>query len=194
MSLKLITAPIAPPVTLAEMKAHLRVDMTDDDTLISAMLVGATDVAEQHTGRAIMPQTWEITLDAFPDAFEITRVPVQSITSLKYYDASGVQQTLSPSLYALDNADDFSAAYVVPAFGAEWPETREQINAVTLRYAAGYADATAVPEAIKSWIKLQVSAMYENREAEAYSARAVSTTVKMSFVDGLIARYRIAAL
>jgi hypothetical protein len=48
-----------------------------------------------------------------------------------------------------------------------------------------------VPEAIKSWIKLQVSAMFENREAEAYSARAVSTTVKMSFVDGLLAKYKV---
>jgi hypothetical protein len=48
-----------------------------------------------------------------------------------------------------------------------------------------------VPEGIKQWIKLTVSAMFENREAEAYSSRAVSTTVKMSFVDALLDRYRV---
>ena len=191
MSLKLITAASALAVTLAEAKAHLRVDSTDEDTLITAMITAATETAEQITGRAIMPQTWELTLDEFPDALEITRVPAISVTSLKYYDAAGVQQTLSSSLYVLDSANDFGFAYVVPAYGESWPTVRDQINAVNLRFTAGYANAAAVPESIKAWIKLQVSAMFENREAEAYSSRAVSTTVKMSFVDGLLDRYRV---
>ncbi len=191
MALKLITPASALAVTLAEAKAHLRVTASDEDTLITAMITSATETAEQITGRAIMPQTWELTLDAFPDALELTRIPAATVTSLTYYDDAGVLQTMSSSLYALDNANDFGFAYVVPAYGEEWPTTREQINAVALRYVAGYASAAAVPEPIKAWIKLQVSAMYENREAEAYSSRAVSTTVKMSFVDGLLDRYRV---
>lgn len=191
MALKLITPAGTSPVSLAEAKAHLRVDIADDDTLIAAMIAAATDMAEQHTGRALMSQTWELTLDAFPEAFELTRVPAQSITSLKYYDTSGVQQTLSNALYSLDATDDFGYAYVAPAYDTAWPETQARVNAVACRYVAGYADAASVPQAIKSWILLMVSAMYENREAEAYSARAVSTTVKMSFVDALLARYRV---
>ena len=191
MSLRLVTPPTALAVTLAEAKAHLRVTDSTEDLLISAMILAASETAEQITGRAIMPQTWELTLDAFPSAFELTRVPALSVVSLKYLNEAGVLTTLSPAAYSLNNVNDFGFAYVEPAYNTEWPTTRDTANAVTLRFTAGYADAAAVPESIKAWLKLQVSAMFENREAEAYSSRAVSTTVKMSFVDGLLDRYRV---
>jgi uncharacterized phiE125 gp8 family phage protein len=194
MSLKLITALTTYPITLAEAKLHCRVDSSDDDTLLTALITAATEMCEQATGRAIMAQTWELTMDAFPDAFELTRVPVQSITSLKYYDTAGVQQTLSNTLYSLDNASDHGFAYVAPAYAGTWPESRGQINAVALRYVSGYADAASVPEGIKQWIKLMLSTMYDNRETESYSSRAVSTTVKMQFVDRLLDRYVVQAL
>ena len=189
MALKLITAPSTYPVTLAEAKLHCRVDLADDDTLIAALITAATEMAEQKTGRAIMTQTLELTLDAFPEAFELTRVPVQSVTSVKYYDTTGTQQTLSNTLYALDAADDFGFAHISPVYGGTWPTTRDQINAVAVRYVAGYADAASVPQSIKNWILLMVSTMYANRETEAYSSRAVSTTVQMQFVDRLLDRY-----
>ena len=189
MALKLITAPSTYPVTLAEAKLHCRVDIADDDTLITALITAATEMAEQKTGRAIMTQTLELTLDAFPDAFELTRVPVQSVTSVKYYDTTGAQQTLSNTLYALDAADDFGFAHISPVYAGVWPNTREQPDAVAVRYVAGYADSASVPQSIKNWILLMVSTMYENRETEAYSSRAVSTTVQMQFVDRLLDRY-----
>lgn len=188
MALKLITAAADLAVTLVEAKAHLRVDTSDDDTLITAMITAATEAAEQATGRAIMAQTWELTLDAFPAALELTRVPVDSITSVTYVDLDGTDQTLSALLYSLDNADDFGPAYVVPAYGTEWPETRDEINAVQVRYAAGYTDAAAVPESIKSWIKLQVGAMYENRESETVGA---GKAVHLGFSDRLLDRYKV---
>lgn len=188
MALKLITAAADLAVTLVEAKAHLRVDTSDDDTLITAMITAATEAAEQATGRAIMVQTWELTLDAFPAAMELTRVPVDSITSVTYVDLDGTDQTLSALLYSLDNADDFGPAYVVPAYDTEWPDTRDQINAVKVRYVAGYANAAAVPESIKSWIKLQVGAMYENREQETVAS---GHSVPLGFADRLLDRYKV---
>ena len=188
MALKLITAASALAVTLVEAKAHLRVDTSDDDTLITAMITAATEAAEQATGRAIMPQTWELTLDAFPAALELTRVPVDSITSVAYVDLDGTDQTLSALLYSLDNADDFGPAYVVPAYDTEWPDTRDQINAVKVRYVAGYANAAAVPESIKSWIKLQVGAMYESREIETIG---MGKPIALGFADRLLDRYKV---
>lgn len=186
MALKLITPATVLAVSLAEAKQHLRVDVSDDDTLITAMITAATELAEQATGRAIMPQTWELALDAFQDALEVTRVPAVSITSLKYWDKAGVQQTLSDALYTLDNADQFGPAYVVPVYGGTWPDTRDQVNAVALRYVAGYADAASVPESIKSWIKLMVGAMYENRQTE-----GTLQTYSLGFADRLLDRYKV---
>lgn len=195
MALKLITAATTTPVTLAEAKLHCRVDGTDEDALITSLITAATETAEQQlAGRVLMQQTWELTLDAFPGVFELTRVPVQSITSLKYYDTAGVQQTMAGADYTLDTTDDIGWALVTPAYGTDWPETQDRPNAVSLRFVAGYANAAAVPEPIKQWIKLMVSTMYENRETEAYSSRAVSTTVRMTFVDRLLDRYGMAVL
>lgn len=186
MALKLITAASVLPVSLSDAKAHLRVDVSDDDTLITAMIWAAAQSAEQITGRALTPQTWELTLDAFEDVLELTRVPVASITSVKYVDTSGVLQTLDGALYTLSTADDFAFATVTPVYGSSWPSTRDQINAVVVRYSAGYADAASVPESIKSWIKLQVGAMYENREREG----AVQTHA-LGFADRLLDRYKV---
>jgi uncharacterized phiE125 gp8 family phage protein len=186
MALKLITPPSGLPVSLAEAKSHLRVDSSDDDALITAMLGAAAQMAEQATGRALMPQTWLLSLDAFTSDIEITLVPAVSISSLVYADTAGVDQTLAGSNYVLNNTDDFGLAYVVLAYGKSWPQTRSQPNAVRLTFVAGYADAASVPESIKSWIKLQVSAMYENRSAE-----QSLKTYSLGFADRLLDRYKV---
>lgn len=188
MAHKLITPASTLAVSLVEAKAHLRVDSSDDDTLITAMITVATETAEQIMDRAVMPQTWELTLDAFPPAFELRTIPVASVTSIKYYDDNGAQTTLDPSYYTLDNASDFRSGYVVPAYGEAWPSTRNQINAVAARYVSGYANAAAVPEPIKAWIKLQVGAMYENRESDsALQPKA------LNFAYALLDRYKVYA-
>ena len=186
MALKLITAAITYPVTLAEAKLHCRIDSIDDDALVTALITAATDMAEQKIGRAIMQQTWELTLDDFPDAFELTRTPVQSIASIKYYDINGVQQTLGNTLYMFDGADDFGFAYVVPVYNGTWPNTRSQINAVAVRYVAGYASAAVVPQSIKQWVLLMIGAMYESREME-----GAQQTHSLGFADRLLDRYGV---
>ena len=188
MTLRLITPATAPAVTVDDAKAHLRLDTTDDDTLVSAMLVAATEAAEHATGRALMTQTWEASFDSFAPALALTRAPVQSITSITYVDLNGAEQTLAPSAYHL-TADDFDFARLTPAFGTQWPQVRGDVDGVVVTYIAGYADAASVPESIKAWVKLQVGSMYENREAETMAARVVPN--KLGFVDALLARYKV---
>lgn len=191
MSLKLITAPTLIPITLAEAKLHCKVDVTDDDALITSLISAATEAAEQVTGRALLPQTFELTLDAFPDYFELTRQPVTAITSIIYQNTAGALITLAGSAYTLDASNESGPAKVTPAYGTAWPEARADVAAVKLRYVAGYTNAAAVPESIKSWIKLQIAAMYENRSAE-FTGQGFSS-MKLGFVDALLDRHKVFA-
>jgi uncharacterized phiE125 gp8 family phage protein len=188
MALRLITPPSAPAVLTADAKLAARISGSVEDSLVDGWIRTATRMAEQATGRAVMPQTHELTLDAFPSAFRLTRVPVQSVASLIYVDVNGIAQTLASNQYLLDNADDNGSAYVVPAYGTTWPATCVQINAVKLQYVAGYADAASVPDAFKDWIKLCVGTLYENRESEVIQRAQMLT---LGIHDRMLDAYKI---
>lgn len=163
---KLITAAAATPITLAEAKAHLRVDTTTEDTLITTLINAATEYAEKRLARALITQTWEQYLDEFPstDSFEIKFPPLQSITSIKYYDADNVLQTWDSTNYDVDiKAEPGTISLSNASTG--YPSTFNKPNAVIIKYVAGYGDAsTDVPELIRAGIKLLVSHFFENRE------------------------------
>ncbi len=174
------------PVTIAEAKAHMRVEHSRDDTLIGALITAARQSCENMLGRSLLEQTWRKTLDQFPDAIELPYPPILSVTSLQYIDDSGATQTLSAASYTLDSASE--PGWLVPAYGYAWPTTQDVINAVTVTYKAGYGTAAnAVPEAIKTWIKIQVAHLYENREA---SVVGVSVAA-LPFIDSLLDPYRV---
>jgi uncharacterized phiE125 gp8 family phage protein len=185
MASKLITAPATEPVTVAEAKAHLRVDSADDDALITALIVAARQGAEHITGRALMPQTWELALDGFKDVIGLQKAPLTSITSIKYLDTAGALQTMSASDYLLDSHSE--PARVMPAYGTSWPSTRDQANAVLIRFIAGYADAATVPQEIKQWMLLRIGMLYENRESVATGV----TLTELPFVDRLLDAYKV---
>lgn len=186
MSLKLITAPASEPITLAEAKAHLRVTHSAEDTLIESLIKEARDFCEAETGRALMAQTWEKTYDNFPAALELAKLPVSSVTTLKYTDENGAEQTLSSASYVLDNASDDRSAWVVPAEGYSWPATYTGINGVRVRFIAGYADTDSVPAALKQWIKLQIGSWYNNREAVTPGQMS-----RLPYIDSLLNAYRV---
>jgi uncharacterized phiE125 gp8 family phage protein len=198
MPLKLITAPEEEPLTLAEAKAHLRVVSTDDDALITSLIASARQAVEGYTQRSLMLQTWELALRAFPTAcradaslylfaIQIPKGSLYSITSVKYVDESGVLQTMDEEDYQLD--DHSEPPQLVPAYGTVWPATRAQPNAVLIRYVAGYPEAENVPEQIKSWMKLRIGTLYENREEVVNGVQ--SQELGGNFVDRMLDTYKI---
>jgi len=176
MTLRLITAAASTGVTLAEAKSHCRVDSSDDDTLIQAYINAATAHAEKRTGVAMVAQTWEEVLDTFPDgAIELGIGPLVSVTSVKYDDADGVEQTVSASDYQVDTVS--LTPRVVPVDA--WPATAETINAVRVRFVAG----TGTPHDVKEAVLLLVGHWYANREASVVDA----STAELPFaVDALL--------
>lgn len=186
---KRIIAPSAEPITLDEAKAQLRFTSDKEDALISSLIVAARDLCEAETGRALMPQTWESARSGFWNEMHLNRAPVASITSIKYIDVNGDEQTLSSTEYVLDSASD-SFARVVIAPNKSWPSVYEGINTVRIRYVAGYANADAVPQALKQWMLLQISHWFRNRE----SVNVGNITSKFDYVDNLLNAYRIYSL
>ena len=161
-----LTPPAAEPLTLAEAKLHLRVDadITDDDSLISALIVTARQQAEHRTGRALVTQQWRYSVDAFPaDSLELPMPKLQSVQAVTYLDNNGVRQTLANTEY--DVITDELVGSLIPAYGKSWPSCREHPGSVRVDYTCGFGAAADVPQSIKAWMLLAVAAWYENREA-----------------------------
>jgi len=186
MSLRLHTPPTAQPITLAEAKLHLRVDIDDEDLMIISLIDAATAACEHLMGRAIMPQKWQVSECSFhPGVIVLQRPTVTGIDSITYVDGNGDTQTLPPSAYRLIIGSDYTAA-VVPAWNAIWPSVSAQVGSVSVIFSCGYEDAGSVPGPIKSWIKLMVGALYKNREL--VTDKQVFT---LGMADSLLDRYRV---
>lgn len=153
------------PLTTAEVKTHLRIDFTDDDAYLSALITAARQYAEVTQGRAIVSATYVEKYDAFPWMIYVPSPPLISVTSIAYLDTAGDSQTLSSSLYTVDTSS--MVGRITPAYGYTWPSTQDVINAVTLTYVAGYAGASDVPQTTKQAMLMLISHWYEHRSAVA---------------------------
>jgi phage conserved hypothetical protein, phiE125 gp8 family len=165
MALSLVTAPQTEPISLVEAKAHLRVDVDDENDLINTLRSVSREYGETFTHRAFVTQTWNDVRGGFPgddEAIWLPRPPLISVTSVTYLDTAGVSQTWSSSLYTVTApaGPKASAGSIVPNYGQIYPATRDVVNAVTIRFVAGYGAATEVPALIKTCLKEHVRANY----------------------------------
>jgi len=157
-------APGEEPLTLKQAKDHLRVELDekDEDDLIRGLMRAATNAAEAFLRRQLITATYELYLDAFPKQIDIPRPPLQSVTSIKYTDTDGDEQTLDTGVYTVDTKS--MVGRVVLAYNQSWPSTRAQIQAVKVTYVAGYGERTAVEPDIVAGLKLHIGHLFEHRE------------------------------
>lgn len=177
-------APATMPVSLAEAKAHLRVDHDDQDDLISAQIRAATawlDGWSGILGRALITQTWRQEFGRFADHLPLPLAPVTAIDSVSYFDAGNVQQTLDTGVY--DLFADARGAYVTRRSGQSWPATFRRADAVSIIFTAGYGAAADVPEPIRQALLLIVQRLFDG--ADTSIDVAIDRTV-----HALIAPYR----
>lgn len=165
--LSVSVAPASEPVSTAQVKTHLRVTSSDEDTYISDLITAARQWVESYTWRALISQTLILKLDGFPDSgcpIWLPMPPLASVSSITYTDTSGDSQTLSTSNYVVDTSTERAAAGVYEANSQTWPSTLDEVNTVTVTYVAGYgSDATDVPQAIRSAIQMLAGAMFCSR-------------------------------
>lgn len=157
MHYKITAAVTTEPVSLEEARLQCKVDSDDTthDTLLTSLITAAGEYMEHYTGRGRAAQTIEVALDAFPcdddPTIQLPLCPVASITSIKYTDTDGVEQTLAGSKYALSLYG--LSRNVAPTYGNYWPSTQDIPDAVRIVAVVGY---TAAPKAVKAAILLHI--------------------------------------
>jgi uncharacterized phiE125 gp8 family phage protein len=164
MPLILTSGPAAEPVTLAEAKAHLRVDGTAEDTLIASLIVTSRLHVEAAAGLALITQGWSWYIDAWPPGhvLKLPLRPVQSIAAVRLYDEAAAATTVDPATYFLDGA---AAPPRLVRHGAlPWPRPGRIVNGIEIAFTAGYGTTAAdVPPPIRQAILLLVAHWHEHR-------------------------------
>jgi uncharacterized phiE125 gp8 family phage protein len=191
MSYQITVEPAEEPITLAEAKAHCRVDWSDDDTIIGAYITAARKFCEHYANRVFITQTWRQNENVFSEPIMLAVNPVQSITSVKYYDTDDAQQTLSSSNYQVDIASDEARIY--EGVSAGYPSiSLDVINPIEIIMVSGYGLAAAVPEDIKSAIKIMTDFFYENRDMVNVPVASMATQIPIpSAVYSILNSYRL---
>ena len=153
------------PISLSEAKLHLRITSTDDDTAITDDITAARKIVESILGSQLITATLALYLKDFPCSdIKLPYSPVQSVSSITYFDTNGSSQTLSTANYQVDTND--LPAKIKPAPTYVWPNVQtDRFNAITITYIAGFGSSGSnVPAHIRQAIKIGVADLYEERQ------------------------------
>ncbi len=178
-----VTAMSVFPVTLTEAKAHCRVDGSDDDTVISELIKGATDLVGEMTGLVLGDEVWQFGFRVTSGDVMFPKVPVQSIDQVNYIDPDG--STLSDSVANYDLFPDPERPWMRPKLGQSWPATSVREDAITVQFSAGVA---AVPAGLKTAILILVGHWFEHREAVVTGT--IATELPLA-VEALVGAHRL---
>lgn len=162
-SFSLVSPPETEPVSLAEAKAHARIDDDSDDALIATLIAAARQWAEGATGRAFITQTWQLSLDAPRSrAIFLPRPPLQRVLSLAFFDDADTPHAWPAESAFVDTSRE--PGRLVLRSGAAWPSPLRATNGFKITYVAGYGDdAASVPQPIRLAILELVTAWHQNR-------------------------------
>ncbi len=194
MALTLVTAPTIEPVSLTEAKLQCRAsdDVHDEDALIQTLIRASREYVETFTHRALLTQTWDWKLDAFPDcALKIPIANVSAITSITYTATDGTATVWPSASYQTDLPSGPKAPFarINTAYAQYYPLTRDEMNAVTVRFVAGYgATAATVPDGLKQAMKLLIGHWFMAREAVVVGVGIGALSVPMT-VETLLFPY-----
>lgn len=181
MNLTVVTAAAALPVLMADIKLHLRLD-TDtsvEDSLLTRLVRASAERCSHETGRAMLTTAYRLEA-GIAEKLLLPRPPLVEVTAVTLIDGDGNESVLDESDYTLNQTraqalltvtDPGDAVTVVVEFGAGYGET-----------------AATLPEALASWILLDVATLYEQRQA---LTAGNLNAVPYPFVGGLLDSYRV---
>lgn len=180
MSLLQLAQPAEEPVSLADLKAHLRVTETAEDDALARFIRAARRAVEARGGLSLVSQKWRLAFDAPPARlFTLPRAPVAAIDAVEAVTATG-PVAVAADLYAVD----IGGAGRLKTLGP-WPAGRA-IAGYRIDFTAGWPDAAAVPEELRLAVRMLAGHFFENREG----AQAERIFAVPHAVDALIAPFR----
>lgn len=188
----LLVAPGEEPVSLADLKAQLRLEDSSEDALLTGLISAARGHVEMLTRRVLIVQSWRLYLDNWPKRSNIPpfarRIPlspnpVRRIVSVTLYDLSGVPLILAPALYRLDAARAPACLIVDPALG----RPNQGGNGIEIDFEAGYGDASTVPAPLRQAILRLAALWFEHR----HDGDIAMLSPTPAAVEALIAPYRV---
>lgn len=191
MAVALLTGPAVEPVSLDDVKAHLRLDGDDDDGLLQAAITSARYHVEATTRRKLIEQGWRVYLDAWPRRWivHLPVAPVMTVDAITIYDAAGEPQTVEPEDYEIDAASApgrlvLSATAPVPVGKA--------VNGIEIDVTAGYGPSSVdVPGPLRQAVLMLVTHWYEHRGAVGHDLAVLIAPLGF---EALVAPYRILSL
>ncbi|AMV23422.1 hypothetical protein VT84_03365 [Gemmata sp. SH-PL17] len=167
IGVQVVTGPTVEPLTLEEVKGRLRITIADEDTDLEMLQTECRALCEAECHRAFLTTTFNLTLDDFPrcdPTIRVPRPPLQSVVSVKYFDATGTEQTIDPAAYWVATASE--PGRIVPVAGY-WPAVQcGRPDVVTVQFVAGYATPSDVPAQAKKAILVTMAERRENPTGE----------------------------
>jgi uncharacterized phiE125 gp8 family phage protein len=188
MATVLLSGPAVEPISLAEAKAHLRVDVSSEDTLIQSLIMASRLHIEAALDLALVTQSWRYRRDAWPRSgcIAMPMRPIQSVTSVQVYARDDSSESIDIADFVLDG--DSNPARLVWRGGGAPPKPGRAANGIEIDFVAGFGDAADdVPQPIRQSLLLLVAHWYENREPVEIGATA---TPIPSGVSELLLPYR----
>src|SRR5690606_35870760 len=161
-----LSGPIVEPISLAEAKAHLRVDTSAEDTLIQSLIMASRLHIEAALDLALITQSWRIRRDAWPTsrALMLPLRPVQSLISVNAYGDDESADAIDSDSFILDGYAN-PARLVWRGVGTAPKASLAAANGIEIDIVAGFGDEPSdVPQSIRHALLLLVAHWYENRE------------------------------
>jgi hypothetical protein len=199
-----IIAPDVEPVFLQDLKDQLRICGTDEDIELSLFVLACREYIESLTGRAMINQTWRLTLDQWPtggrvwwDGIEsgslgnlekgrawlyLPRYRLQSVTQIRVFDEAGNPSTVNLNEFIVDGEQE--PGRLLLRNNAVWPIALQRGNAIQIDYVAGYGDTPDdVPGALRLAVLQMAANLYQHRgddcsEADAFNKSGAASLLR----------------
>ncbi len=180
----LVTGPTQEPISLAEAKQHARITQANDDATIRRYIQSAREACEESMNRGLLTQTWQYAVRSFAEVLSLPRAaPLQSVTTVQYYDSSGVLQTLASTYYTVDTVS--RPGRICRASGQSWPglQPDRQQGRVIITYVIGWTAPELVPERFKQGMRMYLALQDRNRDGLEPNAEQAMNAINACWND-----------